>query len=1041
MNRGIFAALAVSFAVLAETANLVLDGEFEKGGSWHGQYTSVAGAGRTGTACRLLKNAEDKGNCDAISLPFAVVPGTPFTLSGHSKGGAFYAFTIFQLTDGSSKAIHVGHRPSTEWREWRQTGTVPENAESCHLILRTFNTKEETLVDDVAFQGENQKGVLNLLKNGDFEVEDGKGARHWRGIFTRATGEGVDGTAAARTLNINGKYSEANSNPFPVRPGAPFTLTGLARGKASGTAYAYFYLKDKKPLAKYTSVPASDNWRIFRLAGTIPEDAESCSVLLRTSNDQEPLFFDNVSFLSSNPIDETIKVNGIELKVPGDAPAHLLTAREELAHYLPLVLEGELKVGGVSVKTIQLADNPAMDSEEWRIHSQDGCLFLTGGMPRGTLYATYHFLEDCLGVHWWNAREEFVPPAKAIDLPALDKQGRPHFAYRDIFRSTAVASSNDLGRWPARNRLNRSGDIPFSAKYGGAYTYGPPYFVHTFARYIHGGFHKTNPEFFSMVDGKRNGGQYSGQLCLTNAGLRKKLVELMCKTIRNSRAQAIAKGVQPPIYYDLSMNDGNRFCECENCLKLEKASSITDVLLDFINEIADGVGKEYPDVFVTTLAYGKTVTPPVSDIRPRDNVVIRLCNPSGSFLSIQEPRCDEYREQIAGWAKICKHLTCWEYDIWTYPLPNEFGFAELCQYYDKFHFDGLFFEKTGREPLGDFYDMKAWLLAKVMENPYDDLEQLRQIFLQGFYGAAAPFIDSYRRLLAQAERKSDTKRKINRYFADNYDYIDLETLLESYRLFDQALKAVDGDEALTRRVTLARFSLDRYHGRMIPRLMNVWKAQGKKAAEYPVNRDRLAAGLARHWLPYADIYKDKQAIQETMRGEISILANMGSEANPVKEPPEFQGKTVRHFTPSSLILFNNPNMQLVKDPEARDGCAFEVSPLGERGHYFTLPFAAGCYDRDAAVTTLSKSWDKIPDGNGYQWFCVGRDHLHMRYYIYLTRSWEIQAHLNQYLELGAKDLEIWFRAKFVGPLYHPGATGESRIYIDSISCVELSATP
>ncbi len=61
----------------------------------------------------------------------------------------------------------------------------------------------------------------------------------------------------------------------------------------------------------------------------------------------------------------------------------------------------------------------------------------------------------------------------------------------------------------------------------------------------------------------------------------------------------------------------------------------------------------------------------------------------------------------------------------------------------------------------------------------------------------------------------------------------------------------------------------------------------------------------------------------------------------------------------------------------------------------------------------------------------------MKYYIYLTRSWEIQAHLDQYLELGAKDLDVWFRAKFIGPLYHKGATGKSRIYIDSISCVEL----
>jgi hypothetical protein len=48
------------------------------------------------------------------------------------------------------------------------------------------------------------------------------------------------------------------------------------------------------------------------------------------------------------------------------------------------------------------------------------------------------------------------------------------------------------------------------------------------------------------------------------------------------------------------------------------------VLLNFVNKVADGVGKKYPDVKIGTLAYQYSHKPP-KNIRPRDNVQINLC--------------------------------------------------------------------------------------------------------------------------------------------------------------------------------------------------------------------------------------------------------------------------------------------------------------------------------------------------------------------------------------------------------------------------------
>ena len=50
-------------------------------------------------------------------------------------------------------------------------------------------------------------------------------------------------------------------------------------------------------------------------------------------------------------------------------------------------------------------------------------------------------------------------------------------------------------------------------------------------------------------------------------------------------------------------------------------------LLDFVNFLADGIKDKYPEVYIDTLAYQYTQKAPKT-IRPRDNVIVRLCDTS-----------------------------------------------------------------------------------------------------------------------------------------------------------------------------------------------------------------------------------------------------------------------------------------------------------------------------------------------------------------------------------------------------------------------------
>jgi hypothetical protein len=223
---------------------------------------------------------------------------------------------------------------------------------------------------------------------------------------------------------------------------------------------------------------------------------------------------------------------------------------------------------------------------------------------------------------------------------------------------------------------------------------------------------------------------------------------------------------------------------------------------------------------------------------------------------------------------------------------------------------------------------------------------------------------------------------------------------------------------------------------MINKYMDEWKKSGGTVKNFPIDQKKLAENMRRYWLKEADRYPEPADERAIMEGQIAFVEFLTGEANPVQDPPEFKGKTVRHFTPSGLILFRNPNMRLVKDPDAREGCAFEVKHVTGT-NFFNLPFQAGTYDVPGGKSLSVRKWDKIPDGEGYHWLHISTTKLNQGCYIYVTRSWEIQAKLRQYLELGPKNLDVWCRVKFEGPDF--GKKGDvSRMLVDSISVIELN---
>jgi len=737
--------------------------------------------------------------------------------------------------------------------------------------------------------------------------------------------------------------------------------------------------------------------------------------------------------------------------VVGDAPTSAeKAAAGELAAYLQkvtgaafaTVAEAEapkagaaIYVGDTDFARRQGIDPAKLGPEEWVIRTVGDALILTGGRPRGTLYAVYRFLEDVVGVHWWNPFEESVPRRATLAVPKLDRKGEPRFRYRDIY--TLYAS--DHGRFAARNRLNRQGDADIAPEYGGEMGYGPPYHVHTFYMYVPPArFFKQHPEWFSLIGGKRKADR--AQLCLTNAELRKFVVARLRAYIEQARADAARKGLPPPRVFDISQNDWGGMCQCDRCQAIAKAQgSEAGPLLDFLNHVADAIRPDYPDVSIDTLAYQMTQRAPKS-IRPRDNLIIRLCDTTSNFTRpITHPENKPFRDHLLSWARIAKNLRVWDYAV-TYgpyyglPLPTVHTYAADYRFYAEHNVEGVFTEHE-YPILADLRDLKVWMMMKLLEDPYRDYDALLRTFANGFYGAAG---DHVLRYLAKLEAAAEARPSHLSMGASprQYRYLDLAFIREAQAIFDQAEAAVKGDATLIRRVRHARLPLDRASLVLYPRLVRAHVAAGNDPKTMPLDRRAIAARCKATW--HAQIaLRIPEPRREAERAKADAEVGMLLARKAYVPPP----RKFRGLPPGRVFQYTAEEtrnwrdiVKRVPDPEAESGVtnrleldADATRPGDKTRRSYRLPMPWGLYNqlkKDFSRKGTIRPQD-VP-GRGYHWYKLGTFAIEPSDYVYFFWSWIIQVDVDDVVEPDApgRRFDVWACIKFEGPAFPHGKQGE-----------------
>ena len=405
-----------------------------------------------------------------------------------------------------------------------------------------------------------------------------------------------------------------------------------------------------------------------------------------------------------------------------------VSAAQELSKYL--------QKKGVAIAedgfAISIVVDNSLEQDSYKIEVTDAGMTVTGD-KNGVLYGVYNFLETYAGIRFFTPTLEICPKGE-ITLPMGEiLSHNPAMKARRLTWHSIQKSAD----WCVKHGINFGVNIP--EELGGQRLNYGKLFVHTIN---------------ILAETTYPYPAYGTNPCVTDPAVLATVIKNVRKALEENPAINILS---------VSQNDFEGWCHCPNCRKIEEEEgSPAGPLLRFVNAVAEDLEKDYPNVIVDTLAYKYTQTTP-KITKPHKNVCIRLCSINCCFTHPLEnkdcPRSQKFYTDIVEWGKICDKLHIWDYTTnfhyYISTFPNFGVLHKNMKFFAENNVVSMFPQGNGQGVSGEFGEVRAYLLAKLMWDPYMDEETYyRQMdeFLEAYYGAGwqniRKFIDKTTELAA-----------------------------------------------------------------------------------------------------------------------------------------------------------------------------------------------------------------------------------------------------------------------------------------------------
>ena len=269
---------------------------------------------------------------------------------------------------------------------------------------------------------------------------------------------------------------------------------------------------------------------------------------------------------------------------------------------------------------------------------------------RGSFNAVCGFLKQ-LGVRWYLPGElgEVVPKHATIALPKLDTIVKPDFPLRQ-FNVRFATASDPTTMWMMR--------LGTRNPYGLMVAHGMHTMTHN--EYTL----KNHTDWFALYGGKRDTklGERLNHLCYSNP-------ELFQATVKWARAQFdvydyTSVSIMPPDAYVA-------ICQCSLCEgkqidDMGSRGKLSNHVWDFVNRVAQEVGKTHPQKKILCCAYGANTNPPTNVDKLEPNLQVMIVGGRRPRNTLPEQR-EAIAKLQAGWrAKTDNPLMIFE----NYPFSS-----------------------------------------------------------------------------------------------------------------------------------------------------------------------------------------------------------------------------------------------------------------------------------------------------------------------------------------------------------------------------------
>lgn len=448
--------------------------------------------------------------------------------------------------------------------------------------------------------------------------------------------------------------------------------------------------------------------------------------------------------------------------------------------------EFEIIVGKTQRKELTdiITEIEQLDEDGFIIKTIGEKLLIAGGEEMGTLYGVYAFLEEYLDCRKYSAKVTIIPGKDKIVIEHIDIKEEPAFQFRELHMPDA--------RMDSSFRVWHKLDFKKGKNEWGM-------FVHTFDDLVPvEKYFKSNPEYFTFLNVQRIP---DGQLCLSNpevfeivvAGLKERMLE---------KPEAL--------YWSVSQNDTYKACECENCQReYAEYGRYSGAMIHFVNKVA----AEFPDKVISTLAYQYTRSAP-ENIKPADNVNIMFCsiecNRSRSLST--DSLSASFRKDTEEWCQLTDDIFMWDYVVQfrnlLSPFPNLRVLQPNIQYF-RDHGIQMMFQQGSGGLVSEFYELRQYIIAKLLWNPDVDVDILIDDFVNGYYGPAGKYIRQYIDKMHDALEHSGGNLGIYGYPYDGINtYLTPDLIKEYEKIFNNAEDIVANSPDYLERVKIARLPLE-----------------------------------------------------------------------------------------------------------------------------------------------------------------------------------------------------------------------------------------